>query len=216
MKYVWLFGIAALIGLALGYSGIQFLPQPYRFQGSAIEPPVPAADFTLQTHDGQPFTLSAQRGKVVLLFFGYTSCPDVCPATWGAFKKIAAQLGERAAEAQFVMITADPERDTPDQMANYITAFNPNFLGLTGSQEALQPVYEAYGAFVEKEETDGATGYLIAHTSRVYVIDQEGRLRLTFPFGMAAEAMAADVYHLLEMKGSDSPRKESPMTTAGE
>lgn len=197
-KILILLVLATLIGLVLGYSGIQLLPQPYTFKGSAIDPPVPAADFTLQTHDGRSFTLSEQRGKVVLLFFGYTSCPDVCPATLGEYKKIAAQLGEQAAEVQFVMITADPERDTPERMANYITAFNPNFLGLTGSQEALQAVYEAYGAFVEKEETDGATGgYLVAHTSRVYVIDQEGNLRLTFPFGMGSEAMAADIYHLL-------------------
>jgi protein SCO1/2 len=196
-KMLILFALAALVGLALGYSGIQLLPQPYTFRGSAIEPPVPAKDFALQTHAGQPFTLSEQRGKVVLLFFGYTSCPDVCPATLGEYKKIATQLGERAAEVQFVMITADPERDSPEQMANYITAFNPNFLGLTGSQEALQAVYDAYGAFVEKEETTGATGYLVMHTSRIYVIDQNNNLRLTFPFGMAAEAMAADLYHLL-------------------
>lgn len=192
-----LFAIATVVGLALGYLGIQIFPQPYTFRGSLIEPLLSATDFTLQAHNGQPFTLSEQHGKVVLLFFGYTSCPDVCPATLAEYRQIASQLGDQADAAIFVMITADPERDTPERLANYVTAFNPDFLGLAGSPEELQAVYDGYGVFVEKEDTDSKAGYLVSHTARIYVIDQDGNLRLTFPFGMEAEDIGSDIAHLI-------------------
>lgn len=192
-----LFAAASIIGLALGYLGIRLFPQPYTFRGSLIEPPIPATDFTLQNYDGRPFTLSEQRGKVVLLFFGYTNCPDVCPTTLSDYRRIASQLGERAEEVVFVMVTADRERDTPEQLGTYVTAFGPEFYGLTGSKAELQAVYDGYGVFVEKEEPDSTLGYLVSHTSRVYVIDQGGSLRLTFPFGLDVQAMADDIAHLV-------------------
>ncbi len=199
-----IFALATVLGLGLGLLIVISIPKPYTFQGSYFEQALPAADFTLQDQHGRPFTLSQQRGKVVLIFFGYTSCPDVCPTTLGEYKKIAQRLGERADQVAFVMITADPERDTPERLGNYVSTFHPDFLGLTGSPEALQAVYDAYGVFVEKEESESKANYLVSHTSRVYVIDPDGNLRLTFPFGMAAESMAEDVLHLLPtgMKGN--------------
>jgi protein SCO1/2 len=166
-----------------------------------IDPPIPVDDFTLQRPDGQSFTLSDQQGKVVLIFFGYTSCPDVCPTTLADFKQIRARLGDAAGNVQFVFITVDPERDTPERIGQYVTTFHPAFIGLTGSQAELESVYAGFGVFVEKEDTGSSAGYLVSHTSRVYVIDQDGKLSLTFPFGMEAEAMAEDIAHLV--KSSD-------------
>lgn len=192
---------AVFVGMGIVYLGTLIFQAPYTYQGSLIDPPAPAADFTLQDPEGQPFTLSEQRGKVVLIFFGYTSCPDVCPTTLVDFKQIQARLGDAASDVEFVLITVDPERDTPEKIGQYVTTFHPDFIGLTGSQAALDAVYAGYGVFVEKENVGSSAGYLVSHTSRVYVIDQDGNLRLTFPFGMAAEAMAEDITHLLKSDG---------------
>lgn len=159
-----------------------------------------APDFTLQIFDelgGGEFTLSEQRGKVVLLFFGYTHCPDVCPTTLYDYKQIKERLGDDAAAVRFVFITVDPERDTRDLLQKYVTTFDPEFVALSDDRANLEPVYAAYGVYAEKNDVGSAAGYLIDHTARIYVIDPAGDLRLTFPFGMPAEAMAADVAHLL-------------------
>jgi protein SCO1/2 len=132
-----------------------------------------------------------------LLYFGYTSCPDVCPATLANYRQIHEQLSDRANQVKFVMITVDPERDTPEKVARYVTAFNPAFVGLSGSMEELKSIWDAYGIFVEKEDSGSAVGYLVSHTSRIFVIDQDGNLGLTFPFGLTAEDMASDIRHLL-------------------
>ena len=191
-----LFSGVVLLTVVIGYLGASGLLNPVVYQGSLIEPPIPAADFSLTDQSGRPFTLSDQEGKVVLIFFGYTSCPDVCPTTMADFKRITEILGEKASEVVFVMVTADPERDTPERMGAYVNAFHPGFVGLSGTPEELALVYADYGVFVEKEETDNAN-YEVSHTARVYVIDRDGSLRLTFPFGLGARAMADDIAHLL-------------------
>jgi len=200
-KYILLLIISAMVGLSLGYLGLSLPKLGYSFKGSLIEPPIPAKDFSLQDQHGQPFTLSEQSGKIVLLFFGYTSCPDVCPATLGKYKQIAALLGNQADQVEFVMITADPERDTAAQLENYLSGFNPDFIGLRGPREILRVVYTSYFVAVEKEkkeEDDQTPGYLVAHTSRVFLIDPAGDLRLTYPPEIGAEAMAQDILYLLK------------------
>jgi len=188
-----IFGGVILAMIVVGYI---VLTMPAVYQGSLIDPPLPAEDFSLRDQFGQTFTLSEQKGKIVMIFFGYTSCPDVCPTTMADFKRIYELLGDKAKEVKFVMITADPERDTPQLMGNYVNAFQPDFIGLSGSPEELQEIYNAYGVFVEKEETD-SSNYLVSHTSRVYVIDRDGSLRLTFPYGLGARAMEKDLSNLL-------------------
>lgn len=199
-KSISLLFLAAIVAFSLGYLS-RFLPRPgYAFKGALIDPPIPAREFSLLDQHGQAFTLSEQRGKVVLLFFGYTSCPDVCPATLGKYKQIAMLLGDQAAQVDFVMITADPERDTPARLKNFLGGFNPAFIGLHGPEPILRVVYTSYFVAVEREEKeadDPTAGYLVAHTSRVFLIDPDGDLRLTYPPEVSAKAMAQDIGYLL-------------------
>lgn len=189
------------IGISLIFLGVLLVScggGAYAYQGSLIEPPVKAAEFSLTYHDGMPFTLSDQRGKVVLIFFGYVNCPDVCPTTLSDFKRVHEALGEQAGEVKFVFITVDPERDTPEMLADYAAAFNTDFIGLGGRDEDLRPVWDAYYVVREKIESESALGYLMEHSARVMVIDRQGDLRMTFPFGMSVEAMTQDIQHLLD------------------
>ncbi len=195
-KLVFQLGIGLVIGLII-VAGYTWIARTYTYQGSLIDPPVPAADFSLPAGDGATFTLAEQRGKVVLLFFGYTHCPDVCPTTLYDFQKIKTRLGEQADAVRFVFITVDPERDTVDVLEEYVTTFDPDFVALSGDLDQLEAVWQAYGVFRQKQDIGSAGGYAMDHTARVYVIDAQGNLRLTFPFGMAAEAMADDLIHLL-------------------
>ncbi len=193
-----LLGIGIVLGLALMLVGWKVLAQPYTYQGSLIDPPVPAADFQLNDQHGKPFKLSEQRGKTVLIFFGYTHCPDVCPVSLSEFKQIKKQLGDQADQVEFVFITVDPERDTADVLGQYLANFDPAFIGLSGTPDQMEPVYKSYGVYHEKTEAGSASGYLVNHTARMYVIDSQGNWRLTYPFGMEVEKQVEDLVHLLQ------------------
>lgn len=171
--------------------------RPYEFHGTIITPPLPLTDISLKTAGGELFRLSEQKGKIVLLFFGYTNCPDVCPITLGTFKQVHERLGKDVQNVKFVMITADPERDTPDKVAAYAARFNPEFIGLGGDMQDLRTLWKELGVFVEKQESTSAAGYLVSHTSSVYVLDQNGSLIMTLPYGTSAIDMANDVSELL-------------------
>ncbi|BAS27797.1 SCO family protein [Limnochorda pilosa] len=169
------------------------------FSGRAIDPPLPAPDFAMIDHHRRPFTLSGLRGRVVVLFFGYTNCPDVCPTTLGQFKRVKILLGDDARDVQFLFVTVDPGYDSPERLAGYVGVVDADFLGLWASPEELQPVLSAYGVFVEKEPaSESPVGYWITHTASSYVIDRQGRLRLQEPFGSEAEKVAADVRRLVQ------------------
>jgi protein SCO1/2 len=186
-----------LIGL-VAIAGTQFFTKSYTFQGSLIDPPIPAADFKLTDQNGDIFQLSDHTGEVVLIFFGYTHCPDVCPVTLSEFRQVKAQLGEKAERVQFVFITVDPERDTVDRINSYLAKFDPTFVGLTGDISDLDTVWKAYGVYAAKADSGSAAGDLVDHTARVYAIDVNGSLRLTYPFETGSDAMAEDVEHLVD------------------
>lgn len=134
-------------------------------------------DFTLQSFAG-PVSLQALRGKVVLLFFGYTSCADVCPTTLWALSKVFSKLSTQEMEQVVALfISLDPKRDTPDVLHGYTELFHKNIIGVTGSEEALAEVAESYGVvFERKVDSDSTLGYTIYHTSDVLVIDSRGEL----------------------------------------
>jgi protein SCO1/2 len=135
-----------------------------KFNAEALTVPRPAADFVLNTSDGSEFRLSSYRGKVVLLDFGYTFCPDICPTTLAELAQVRAQLGEAAKQVQVVFITVDPERDSPERLRSYAQAFDPSFIGLTGSPEQLEEVRQAYDVVAEKQVVPGTSAvYLIAY-----------------------------------------------------
>lgn len=203
MKLVlWLVGLGLATVLLMAVTVVWMDVQPYAYHGSVIEPPARAADFTLTAHDGKPFRLSDQTGKAIVLFFGYTSCPDVCPTTLYNFKKIRAQLTRQADQTRFVFITVDPERDTLERLGAYVTNFDPSFVGLTGTLNELEAVWKSYGVYRAKQTGGTALGYLVDHTSRIYLIDPRGNLRVTYTDDTHADDIARDIRHLLEQ----SPR----------
>ena len=169
------------------------------FKGKAQDSVKPAPDFTLTDQHGQPFRLSDQQGDVVLLYFGYTYCPDVCPTTLGDFKRIHRELGEKADRVKFVLVTADPDRDKPERLKKYLEIFDSDFIGLVGTQEELDAVYKDYDVYVEKEETeDSSAAYLVSHTASTFLIDPKGNWRLLYDFGTAPDDVVADIEVLLE------------------
>lgn len=169
------------------------------FRGSVVAEPVAVPDFVLTDENGEPFQLSDQRGSVILLFFGYTSCPDVCPTTLANWRKVHESLGEDAVRVRFVFVTVDPERDSVERLGLHVNAFNPDFIGLTGAAEALEEVYEIFGVFYEKDTSSAsALGYLVNHTATTFVLDTEGVWRLREAYGTPHEDITHDIRQLLD------------------
>jgi len=168
------------------------------FRTGSLDPPSPASDFTLRTDEGKPFHLHDWRGNVILLYFGYTSCPDVCPTTLAEFAEVKKQLGPAAQHLRVALVTVDPERDTPQRLRTYTRAFDPTFLGVTGSRDALAAVWKAYGIYVQSHRVPGSSeGYVVDHTATTLVIDAKGNLRLAIPFGTPVEDIRHDLQLLL-------------------
>jgi protein SCO1/2 len=169
------------------------------FRGTELNPPQPIANFTLTDQHGQPFTLSEQRGQVILRYFGYTLCPDVCPTTLGVWKQVRAGLDDDTQRVRFAFVTVDPERDTAERMQQYMRVFSPDFMGLSGTTAELESVYQSFGVFYEKEAApDSAMGYLVTHTSSTFVVDTAGNWRLKYSYGTPAEDILHDIQQLLE------------------
>lgn len=170
----------------------------HHYSGSVYDPPLSLADFELQDMNQQPFHLRDVQGNVVLLFFGYTFCPDVCPLTLADVKTALTDFEGRE-RVKVIFITVDPDRDTPESMRDYLSHFDPEFIGLTGDYAKIQEVMKPFGAYAEKEEVSGsAAGYLVNHTARVYLVSPQQELLLTYPFGFEPDDLRADLAYLLE------------------
>lgn len=173
-------------------------PSATDFSGTYLDPPMPAKDVTLAAPQG-PVQLSDYAGGFVVLNFGYTSCPDVCPATLSTLARAKELLGEAGEDVQVVFVSVDPERDGPERAAGYAAAFDSSFVGLSGTPEAIADAASAYGVFYAKADSAAASeaGYLVDHTATVFVLDRRGRARLLWSFGTDAEAMADDLRALV-------------------
>ncbi|MBI5950908.1 MAG: SCO family protein [Chloroflexi bacterium] len=196
-KTLWV-GIMSL--LVVGAAVLIFvLAKPVNFRGTNYGEPYPqASDFELTKSSGETFRLSEQKGKIVLLFFGYTACPDVCPTTLAELRLVMEELGDKTGQVQVVFVSVDPERDTPEKIQEYVEHFNPNFIGLSGNPDKLQIIWDNYGVFRERVESESAFGYIINHTARTYLIDQNGNLRLSYGFQTPVEDMVYDIEILLK------------------
>ena len=171
--------------------------RPYIFHGTVMQSPGDAPGFDLMSNTGQKVSLDDFRGKLVMLYFGYTFCPDVCPATLVEIAGAMDILGEDADKVQVIMVSVDPERDTPEALGEYVAHFDPAFLGVTGTAEEIAALATLYGIFYEKHEGTAASGYLIDHTATVMVVDEDGALKLVWPFGTTAAEMAEDLEHMM-------------------
>jgi protein SCO1/2 len=165
------------------------------YQGILLQSPERVNDFVLDTSTGKPMHLSDFRGKVVLLFFGYTACPDVCPMTLVELAKTRQLLGEQAAQVQVILVSVDPAQDTAERLARYLAAFDPSFLGMRGTSEAVTAVATQFGVFFAHHQP--VDGTFVDHTGTVTVIDPAGYVRLLFPPDTSSAAMAADLRYLL-------------------
>lgn len=150
-------------------------------------------DYVLTNMDGQPAKLSDLRGKVTVLYFGYTFCPDFCPATLTDYRLIARELGEQAENINFVLVSVDPQRDTPDLLKGYVTRFNPNFLAYTSDLETLQAMTAEFGAFFESMQTDDNPYYMVNHTASSFVLNPAGEWVAVYAFGTTVDNIVADL-----------------------
>ncbi len=170
-----------------------------RFKSGTVSPPRDAPALQLTDQHGQPWDIAGQTDKVVLLYFGYTTCPDACPTTLSDWMEVKRLLGDDAEKVEFVMVTVDPERDTPDKLKQYMDFFDPSFTALTGTQEQITPIEQDYGIMaVRRDQPESAAGYLMDHTTSYWALDTEGKLRLIISHGTDPEIVADDVQHLIK------------------
>jgi protein SCO1/2 len=176
-------------------SGAAIIDSASYFDGATvIDPPRQLADFTLAGNDGNPLHLSDLYGKVTLVYFGYTNCPDFCPITLGDFMQVKALLNEKAEDVNFLMVSVEGTIDTPDRMRRYLGEFDPDFLGMTGAEEEVKRIGVDFGLYFAENETDEQ---LVDHTSSIFMVDQQGALRTVFTYGTEPEVMAEDIDELL-------------------
>ncbi len=162
------------------------------FHGSVISPPMPLADFSLSDQNGKTVSLSDFQNKYVLLYFGFTNCPDECPLTMGYLKQMYDKLGPLGSKIEVVMVTTDPARDTPQVLGTFLGHFSPSFIGLTSSLANLQPVWKEFGVTVLQ---NGVT-----HSAYVYLIDNQGNLIATYPALQNSKDITADMKNILSGK----------------
>jgi len=181
-------------------SGCQRAAPPHRFNAVDLTGATYAQDFALPDFDGKPRTLADFRGKVTLVFFGYTQCPDACPTTMAELSGILKTLGPDASRVQVVFITVDPSRDTPALLKNYVTNFRPDFLALRGDEAQTNKVVKDFKVVVEKVPGKTADSYTIDHTAGTYVFDPQGRIRLFASQSLEPALLTADIQALLAEK----------------
>jgi protein SCO1 len=166
-----------------GFKGIDITGAPY------------GHGFSLTDFNGQPRTLADFQGKVVMLYFGFVQCPDVCPTALSRAAAVMEQLGTKAAEVQLLFVTVDPERDTPELLREYMAAFDPAFMALTGTQEQIRAAAGEFRAYYKKVPT--GSSYTMDHTALTYLFDRQGRIRVALRHEQDAGEYAADIRTLL-------------------
>jgi protein SCO1/2 len=188
--------ILALVGVIWHRIAASALPQ---LEGTAVQTSVAEPGAVLVDQDGRAFRLAEQRGKELVLFFGYAHCPDICPTTLANLARADRMLGAQAKDVTVAFVTVDPARDALPLLKKYVALFNPSFFGLTGAPSALQDFYRAYRVWFQRLPNHGSSaGYLMAHSSAIYMLDPEGRLRVIHDWSDSPAALAHDMKALLE------------------
>ncbi|MEB0134268.1 SCO family protein [Actimicrobium sp. CCC2.4] len=177
---------------------MKFSPVNSQFKNTDVTGLQYARDFALTDHNGKARTLADFKGKAVLVFFGYTQCPDVCPTTMAEMATVMKELGPQADKVQVLFVTLDPERDTQALLSQYVPAFDARFLGLYGDNAATVAVAKEFKIFYQKVAGKSADSYTIDHTAGSYVFDPQGRVRLFVKHGQGAAPIAHDLKLLLD------------------
>jgi len=172
-------------------------PRAPTFKGADITGASFGRELALADHHGKARTLADFRGKAVVIFFGYTQCPDVCPTALSALAEAMRRLGPDAARVQVLFVTIDPERDTADLLSRYVPAFHPSFLGLRGDAEATARVAKEFKVVYQKVPGQTPDTYTMDHSAGLYLFDPQGRLRVFESHGQGAEAIAHDLREML-------------------
>ncbi|HEY0589732.1 MAG TPA: SCO family protein [Pseudoduganella sp.] len=181
-----------MLALSLALAG--FAQAADKLKSGTFDPPRMAPQIAQKAADGRDFALDKLRGKVVVLEFGYASCADVCPVSLALLKQARERLGPLADRLQVVFITVDPQRDTAPKLKGYLEQFDKSFIGLTGTEEQMAAIRKAYGISATKKMVEGSkTEYTMGHSSYLYFIDPQGKLRALMPFGRPADDIVHDV-----------------------
>lgn len=188
--------IAALLAFGIAACG----PASPKFEGSDVTGGSFGRDFKLTDPEGRQRTLADFRGKVVVMFFGYTQCPDACPTTLSELAAVMQALGADAARVQVLFVTVDPERDTAALLAQYVPAFNPAFLGLRGDAQATAEVAREFKVLYQKQPGATPGSYSMDHSAGTFIFDPEGRLRVYVSYGQGSQVFAHDIGALLHPK----------------
>ena len=172
-----------------------------KFQASDVTGTTFGRELSLVDHNGKPRTLKDFAGKVVVLFFGYTQCPDVCPTTLSELSEVMRQLGPDAARVQVLFVTVDPERDTNELLAAYVPAFNPTFLGLRGDADATARTAKEFKIIYQKQPGPTPGTYSMDHSAGTFIFDTQGRLRVYASYGQGPDVFVHDIRELLRTAG---------------
>lgn len=175
-----------------------FAPAKSPFNGIDVTGTEMGGTLALADASGAQRTLADFRGKVVVVSFGFTHCPDVCPTTLADLAKALRRLGNDAANVQVLFVSVDPKRDTPEVLAQYVPNFHPSFIGLRGDAAATQAATKAFHVYAKERAGSSPEAYTVDHSSQTFVLDREGRLRLILPYGTKPEAIASDLKVLLD------------------
>ncbi|MCB0045075.1 MAG: SCO family protein [Caldilineaceae bacterium] len=196
----WLLYIGGGVVLLALLAFLLLRMRPPELHGMVLQSPQRATDFTLvSSSTGEPVSLSDLRGKYVMLYFGYTFCPDVCPTTLADLRMMAQDLSDKEMEdVQVVMVTVDPERDTPERLGEYLGFFDPRFLGMTGPLDEIIAASTQFGVYFEYNKVEGASEYLVDHTSTITLIDPDGYARMIFPYGTPGADLAEDLRYWMK------------------
>jgi protein SCO1/2 len=189
---------ALILTLVVGVAGCQ---EAQSFNGNVVEPPRPAPELPGTNWDGEPFRLSERRGKVTVLFFGYTFCPDICPMTLTKMRRVEEGLGDRADDLEVVFVSVDPHRDGVEKLSGYVPNFDQSFYGVHLTFDELERVKEDFGITVQYSQPKDGPGsdsyYYVDHTGTYFVLDRQGRIRLEYPPTATPEQMIPDIETLI-------------------
>ena len=189
-----------VLALVLSGCGPQAQTGAPKFQLTDVTGVPFGKSLALTDHTGKPRTLADFQGKVIVLFFGFTQCPDICPTTLAEMAKVVKELGPDGNKVQVLFVSVDPERDTQALLSQYVTAFNPTFLGLRGDADATLKAAKEFKVYVQKQPPKNGN-YSVDHSAGTFVLDQRGQLRLFAQHNAGAQALIADIRTLLKQAG---------------